>query len=332
MKILITGAAGFIGFHLVKRLLEHSSYCIMGVDNMNNYYDASLKYARLRECGIPEEAKEWGQIITSSKHKKYRFVRLDINNKVEINNLFQKEKFDLVCHLAAQAGVRYSLQNPDVYLQSNIIGFGHILESCKANNVTKLLYASSSSVYGNNKNSPNSLYAVTKKTNELMAHVYSDLFDIQTIGMRFFSVYGEWGRPDMALYSFTKSIKENKIIKVFNDGNMYRSFTYINDVTVAIHLLINKVLQKRMQNNFELLDIGNSESISLHSFINIIEARIGKRASIEYLPLQKGDVLKTQADNTRLKETVNFEPNTNVKNGVKNFMAWYDNFYDTESN
>ncbi len=241
MKILITGAAGFIGFHLVKRLLEHSSYCIMGVDNMNNYYDASLKYARLRECGIPEEAKEWGQIITSSKHKKYRFVRLDINNKVEINNLFQKEKFDLVCHLAAQAGVRYSLQNPDVYLQSNIIGFGHILESCKANNVTKLLYASSSSVYGNNKNSPNSLYAVTKKTNELMAHVYSDLFDIQTIGMRFFSVYGEWGRPDMALYSFTKSIKENKIIKVFNNGNMYRSFTYINDVTVAIHLLINKV-------------------------------------------------------------------------------------------
>lgn len=248
MKILITGTAGFIGFHLAKRLLDRGD-TIVGIDNINDYYDVNLKYARLAETGINRDAEKWHAKIQSTKYENYSFVRMNLEDREQLNQLFQQEKFDKVCNLAAQAGVRYSLENPHAYINSNIVGFISILEACRHHNIKHLAYASSSSVYGNNTkmplstsdnvDHPISLYAATKKSNELMAHTYSHLFGLPTTGLRFFTVYGPWGRPDMALFLFTKAILENQPIKVFNNGNMVRDFTYIDDIVEGVTRVID---------------------------------------------------------------------------------------------
>ncbi|MBN2817787.1 MAG: NAD-dependent epimerase/dehydratase family protein, partial [Bacteroidales bacterium] len=248
MKILVTGTAGFIGFHLAKRLLERGDE-VVGLDNINDYYDVNLKYARLKETGIEKEKIEYGKLVQSISYSKYKFVKLNLEDKEQIDKLFTEEKFDKVCNLAAQAGVRYSIENPMAYVNSNIVGFVNILEACRHNNVKHLAYASSSSVYGlnetmpfsthNNVDHPISLYAASKKSNELMAHTYSHLFALPTTGLRFFTVYGPWGRPDMALFLFTKAILEGNPINVFNEGNMRRDFTYIDDIVEGVVRVID---------------------------------------------------------------------------------------------
>ena len=248
MKILVTGTAGFIGFHLVNKLVEQNIE-VVGIDNINDYYSPDLKFARLAKAGIPDDAKNWNQKVNSSKHPNYSFVRMNLEDRGQIDQLFKEEKFDVVCNLAAQAGVRYSIENPHAYIDSNIVGFINILEACRHNNIQHLVYASSSSVYGNSAkmplsvddrvDNPISLYAATKKSNELMAYTYSHLYGIPTTGLRFFTVYGPWGRPDMAYFSFTKNILEGKPIKVFNHGDLYRDFTYIDDIVDGISKIIN---------------------------------------------------------------------------------------------
>jgi UDP-glucuronate 4-epimerase len=348
MKILITGTAGFIGFHLAKRLLERGD-TVVGIDNINDYYDTNLKYARLAETGISREAETWHTKVQSTKYPNYSFVRMNLEDREQLNQLFKTEKFDKVCNLAAQAGVRYSLENPHAYINSNIVGFINILEACRHNNIKHLAYASSSSVYGNNTkmplstsdnvDHPISLYAATKKSNELMAHTYSHLFGLPTTGLRFFTVYGPWGRPDMALFLFTKAILEDKPIQVFNNGNMVRDFTYVDDIVEGVIKVINnpaKPVEKDKANPsnsisapYKIYNIGNSSPIELMEYINAIEDALGKTAVKEFLPMQPGDVPRTEANVTDLLEDLNYKPNTTVQEGIKKFIEWYKSYFES---
>lgn len=343
-KILVTGSAGFIGFHLTKRLLDRGDE-VIGLDCINDYYDVNLKYARLEQAGIARADIEYGKLLTSSRFKKYRFVKLKLEDRDAILNLFQSEKFDKVCNLAAQAGVRYSIENPFTYIDSNIVGFINILEGCRQNGVKHLAYASSSSVYGlnetmpfsthHNVDHPISLYAASKKSNELMAHTYSYLYGLPTTGLRFFTVYGPWGRPDMALFLFTKAIIEGKPIDVFNNGEMQRDFTYIDDIVEGIVRVINNSPLSNLSWSgkqpdpsssvapYKIYNIGNSNPVKLLDFIETIEKSLGKKAIINYLPMQDGDVPATWADVEDLVNDLNYKPETNVNEGIAMFVEWY---------
>lgn len=336
MKILVTGAAGFIGFHLSKKLLE-KNHNVIGLDNINDYYDVNLKLARLNELGIKkEEAIEFHYSCSSIIHKDdFKFIRMNLEDSENLKKLFKQESFDIVCNLAAQAGVRYSIENPSAYVQSNVVGFLNILECCRHNSIKHLVYASSSSVYGVNAkipfsendkvDLPVSLYAATKKSNELMAHTYSHLYKIQTTGLRFFTVYGPWGRPDMAPMLFASAISKNEPIKVFNNGDMERDFTFIDDIVEGIQRVIEKKIQEREL--YEIFNIGNNSSVKLLDFINCIEVSIGSKAEKEMLPMQMGDVKRTWADVNSLVEKYNYKPNTPINIGVKKFIDWYNIFY-----
>ncbi|WP_276499320.1 NAD-dependent epimerase [Pontibacter litorisediminis] len=348
MKVLVTGSAGFIGFHLVNRLLERGDE-VVGFDNINNYYEVRLKYGRLEEAGIVKEEIEQGRLMQSKKFNSYKFVKEDLTNKDFLLNLFKSEKFDAVVNLAAQAGVRYSLENPDEYIASNVQGFLNILEACRYYPVKHLVYASSSSVYGTNTkipfstkdavDHPISLYAATKKSNELMAHTYSHLFNIPTTGIRFFTVYGPWGRPDMALFLFTRKILNGDPIEVYNNGEMKRDFTYIDDIVEGIVKVLDKpqsVSKNSSGNSLEALktkapykihNIGNSSPVLLTDFIDALEESIGQKAERQLKPLQPGDVLSTWADVNDLIKNHNYQPKTELRTGITNFVKWYREFY-----
>ena len=333
-KILVTGSAGFIGYHLTKRLLE-DGHEVVGLDNLNNYYDVKLKLDRLADSGIPSGKVAYNSRVQSEKYPNYTFIQLSIENAANLERLFLQEKFDKVCHLAAQAGVRYSIKNPDAYLQSNIVGFFNILEACRHNEIEHLVYASSSSVYGANKNvpfsendfvdNPISFYAATKKSNELMAHTYSHLYKIPMTGLRFFTVYGPWGRPDMAIFLFTKAILRGQPIKVFNNGNMSRDFTFVGDIVEGVTRILYKSPNK--EKLYRMYNIGNSEPTNLLTFIETIEKAIGKEAIKENYPMQPGDVPTTFADVSRLKEDFDYQPKTSLKAGIQSFVDWYKNYF-----
>lgn len=337
MKILVTGTAGFIGYHLARKLLNRGDE-VVGLDNINDYYDVNLKYARLNELGILKEEIIENELISSKTYPKHKFVKMDLSDTENIYKLFETEKFDTVCNLAAQAGVRYSLENPHAYIDSNIKGFMNILEACRHNDVKNLCYASSSSVYGLNKSqpfkttdktdTPISLYAATKKSNELMAHTYSHLFGISTTGLRFFTVYGPWGRPDMAPMLFANAILNNKEIKVFNHGNMSRDFTYIDDIVDGIIKVIdNPVKTKSNLAPYKIYNIGNNSPIQLLDFIKTLEKSIGIEAKKNFLPMQDGDVESTYADVEDLMKDFNYKPNTKLADGIDEFVKWYKSFY-----
>ena len=333
MKILITGAAGFIGFHLVKKLIN-TDLDVYGLDNLNNYYDVNLKFDRLNELGIKKsDAKKYNNIAS---HKNFKFINLDIEDNKKLDKLFFNYSFDVVCHLAAQAGVRYSLDNPDVYLSSNVLGFFNILNCCKKFKIKHLIYASSSSVYGANTNvpfsesdfvdNPISLYAATKKSNELLAHTYSHLYKIPTTGLRFFTVYGPWGRPDMAYYSFTRDIITEKEIDVYNYGKIRRDFTYIDDIISGI----SKIIFKNNNKGYKIYNIGNNKTVKLLDFINILQEKLHKKVKMNMLPIQDGDVLETWANIDKIKKDYGFSPKTDIKEGLNNFIDWYKNYHDVK--
>ena len=333
-RVLVTGGAGFIGFHLCKRLIMEGE-TVFTLDNLNNYYDVKLKKNRIKIL----------QSIAEKDSKNFEFLKLDITESQSLKKIFNDFKPNLVVNLAAQAGVRYSIENPSIYIQSNLVGFGNILEECKKHSIEHLVYASSSSVYGGNtqlpfkENSgvdhPISIYAATKRSNELMAHTYSHLFNLPATGLRFFTVYGPWGRPDMALYKFTKSIDHGKPIEIYNNGQMKRSFTYIDDVIEGLYRVLHKTPKsdklffEKDKNPSEswaphkIFNIGNSESTSLMEYINEIENIIGKKAIKNYLPIQAGDIPQTSADINLLESYVNYKPKTSIKFGIKQFIEWY---------
>ncbi len=330
MKILVTGAAGFIGYHVVKHFAEKGNR-VVGIDNINNYYDVDLKYARLTVTGIDRQSISDHRAVQSSEYPNYRFIKADLQDKVFIDNLFETEHFDMVCHLAAQAGVRHSIENPYAYINSNIIGFMNILEACRLNPVKHLVYASSSSVYGMNTkvpysetdqvDTPVSLYAASKKSNELMAHTYSKLYNIPTTGVRFFTVYGPWGRPDMAPYLFMNSILNQTPITVFNQGNLSRDFTYIDDIVNGLSLVINHPSSDEIP--YKIYNIGAGQPIRLLDFINTIENVTGKSALKKMVGMQNGDVYKTYADTTRLERDFRFKPSVSVFEGICRFYDWF---------
>ena len=339
MRILVTGAAGFIGFHLCKRLLNKQN-TIIGLDNLNSYYDPKLKKARIEKL----------KSISKLNGYRFYFSKIDLTESDLVKKLFIDFVPEVVINLAAQAGVRYSFENPKAYIDSNIVGFNNILDNCQSNNVSQLIYASSSSVYGGNTNfpfsesqsvnHPVSLYAATKRSNELMAHVYSDLYKIPMIGLRFFTVYGPWGRPDMALFLFTKAILNGEHINIYNNGDMVRDFTYIDDIVEAISKLLDKPAQ--IDSNFDtsnpnpatswaphrIFNIGNSKPTNLMEYIKAIEDELGIVALKNYLPMQPGDVKTTSADTSLLQEWIKFKPNTSVNEGVSKFIKWYKDFYN----
>ena len=334
MKILITGAAGFIGFHLSKKLLDQSLQ-VIGIDNMNNYYDPSLKQARLGILG---------------QYSNFSFHKLDLKDKEEVDHIFETYQPTHVINLAAQAGVRYSIENPYAYVDSNLIGFMNILEGCRNHPVEHLLYASSSSVYGGNKvapfstnhnvDHPVSLYAATKKSNELMAHTYSHLYDIPTTGLRFFTVYGPYGRPDMAYFSFTRDILAGKPIKVFNHGKMERDFTYVDDIVEGIVKLIDKIPTAKKEWDeskddlstsfapYKIYNIGNNKPVQLMRFIHSLESALDKEAEKIYMDMQPGDVLRTYADVSDLEKAIGFKPQTSIEDGLEKFVEWYREYYN----
>jgi UDP-glucuronate 4-epimerase len=348
-KVLVTGSAGFIGYHMTLRLLEEG-YDVTGIDNINDYYDIELKFGRLSETGIDRDNIKWNEIAHSNKYKHYSFFRMNLEDRKAMEELFANQSFDYVIHLAAQAGVRYSLTNPHTYIDSNITGFIHILEGCRHHMPKHFLYASSSSVYGSNTHipfresdnvdHPVSLYAATKKANELMAHTYSHLYGIPSTGLRFFTVYGPWGRPDMAVFLFTKAIVEGKSIDVFNNGDMMRDFTYIDDVVEGILRLMTKPAEPDPDFNpltpdpavsmapNRVYNIGNSGPVMLTEFISAIENALGLEAEKNYLPMQPGDVTRTWADTGRLNKLTDYKPNTPVSDGIDKFVRWYKNFYN----
>ena len=337
MKILVTGAAGFIGFHLCKSLLS-KGHTVVGLDNINDYYDVNLKYARLNELGILRNQAE--TFLNKSTGVNYndlfQFVRMNLEDRENLPILFKDSEFDVVCNLAAQAGVRYSIENPETYIDSNIVGFLNILECCRYLKIEHLLYASSSSVYGQNKkipfstndnvDHPISLYAATKKSNELMAHTYSHLFGIPTTGLRFFTVYGPWGRPDMAPMLFADAISNNRPIKVFNNGKMSRDFTYIDDIVNGIEILLkNPPVKGTDKPAYRLSNIGNGDPQALGDFIKAIETSLGIDAKKEYLPMQAGDVPQTWADISEI-EKLGYKSTTEIKEGVDKFVTWFKNY------
>ena len=335
-KILVTGAAGFIGYHLCEALIKQG-HKIIGLDNINNYYDINLKYARLNELGIQKEAASvFSKISESILHgSKMQFIRLNLEDREALQKLFKTFNFDIVCNLAAQAGVRYSIENPEAYIDSNVAGFLNILECCRHHKVKRLVYASSSSVYGNsdempfketaNVDEPISLYAATKKSNELMAHTYSHLYKIETIGLRFFTVYGPWGRPDMAIFLFTDAIINNKPIKVFNNGNLSRDFTYIQDITNG---LVNTIIKDSKDDRlYKLYNIGNGKPVQLLDFIKSLEKALDISSIKKRLPMQAGDVHQTFANTSALERDYNYKPEITVEKGIQEFVLWYKSFY-----
>ncbi|MFA6085493.1 NAD-dependent epimerase [Mucilaginibacter sp.] len=348
MKVLITGTAGFIGFHLAKKLIEQD-ISVVGVDNINDYYDIELKYARLAECGIDKVNVNWHREVTSTKYSNYRFIRMNIESKGELMSLCHREQFDVIVHLAAQAGVRYSILNPDAYAQSNLVSFLNILEVSRHNPVKHLVYASSSSVYGlnstmpfsvhDNVDHPVSLYAASKKANELMAHTYSHLYKIPTSGLRFFTVYGPWGRPDMAYFLFAEAISKKEPIPVFNHGKMKRDFTYIDDIVSGIINVMNSPAQpdqnwdskhpdpSRSTAPYRIYNIGNNNPVELMSFIGEIEKSMGEKAIIDYKGMQPGDVTSTWANVDDLINNFNYKPTTSIKEGIEKFIRWYKEYY-----
>lgn len=331
-KYLVTGTAGFIGFHLANALLQRGEE-VIGIDNINDYYDVNLKYARLEEAGIRREDIDWQKPARSIKWPGYRFVRMDIGEKDNLSKIFREEKFDYVVHLAAQAGVRYSIDNPDVYIQSNINGFFNILEACRHNPVRYLLYASSSSVYGNNEkvpfseddnvDHPVSLYAATKKSNELMASAYSHLYGIPVTGLRFFTVYGPWGRPDMAVYRFTEAIMQGRPIQMYANGTLERDFTFVDDIVNGIISVLDKQKETTAP---ALMNIGNNHPETVSTLVSLLEKAIGTKAAVEYLPMQPGDVRATFADITTINEFSGFRPQTDLETGLSRFVGWYGNY------
>ena len=350
MKILVTGAAGFIGFYLAEKLVS-LGHSVIGIDNINDYYDVNLKYARLSHSGIKREEIEYGKIVKSVTLPYYSFIKLDITDREKLFQVFAEEKFDFVCNLAAQAGVRYSLENPYVYADSNISGFLNILEVCRFNAIKHLVFASSSSVYGLNEkipfsvtdtaDHPVSLYAATKRANELMAHTYSYLYGIPSTGLRFFTVYGPWGRPDMAYYKFTSAIINNKPIEIYNNGNMLRDFTYIDDITDGIIAAINHIPAKNPSFNakeplpsqssapFIIYNLGNNKPEKLLDFIEVLENALGRKAEKICLGMQSGDVTVTMADIETAKRELDWEPKTSIKEGLKIFTDWFLKYNDS---
>lgn len=333
--ILVTGAAGFIGYHLCEKLLQ-DGHRVIGLDNINGYYDINLKMARLNELGIKTVYEH--KLATGEKHgDQFHFYKFNLEDQSLLPQLFQKYSFDSVCNLAAQAGVRYSIEEPMVYVESNIVGFMNLLECMRNNGVKKLVYASSSSVYGNsttvpfsttdNTDNPISLYAATKKCNELMAHTYSHLFKIKTTGLRFFTVYGPWGRPDMAMFLFTDAIINNRPIKIFNEGNLSRDFTFISDIIVGIMATINDE-DVSVENLYQLFNIGNSQPVKLLDFVTEIENNLNIKAEKIMLEMQPGDVNQTWADVSALKTKYQYQPKISIKEGVGSFVAWYKSFYN----
>jgi len=334
MKILVTGVAGFIGFFVSKRLLEQG-HEIVGIDNLNDYYDVNLKLARLKELGVEGDAFK-------CSNANFKFLKMDIADRKAMESLFQQHQFDRVIHLAAQAGVRYSIENPHAYVDSNLIGFVNVLEGCRQQKTAHLIYASSSSVYGMNSkipfstddrvDHPISLYAATKKSNELMAHTYSHLYNIPTTGLRFFTVYGPWGRPDMAYFSFTEKILKGESINIFNHGKMERDFTYIDDIVEGVERIMDCIPQlqssefSNAQAAYKIFNIGNNQPISLERFINAIETATGKQAKRNNLPMQAGDVPRTFADVSELMAAVDFKPKTEIEDGIAQFVDWFDDY------
>ena len=348
MKILVTGAAGFIGSYVCKYLLSRGDE-VVGLDNINSYYDINLKYGRLLTLGIEENAVNWYLFVESNVYEKFRFIRMNLEDKQAMQMLFANERFDKVVNLAAQAGVRYSIENPYAYVESNIDGFLNVLEGCRHYRVKHLIYASSSSVYGLNGKvpfsendsvaHPVSLYAATKKSNELMAHTYSHLYAIPTTGLRFFTVYGPWGRPDMSPFLFASAILNKRPIKVFNNGDMLRDFTYIDDIVEGVLRVIDHVPEPNLNWNdqnpepssskapYKIYNIGNSHPVKLMDFIEAIEKAIGHPADKIYFPMQPGDVYQTNADTTALERELGFKPNKSIIEGVRNTIDWYRSFY-----
>lgn len=334
MKILVTGAAGFIGSYTVKALATQG-HEVVGVDVINSYYDVRLKYDRLIHTGIAEDEIKEGIMVKSSVYSTYRFVKLDLTNKKGLSQLFETEHFDVVVNLAAQAGVRYSIENPSAYIESNIVGFLNLLENCRHYPVRHLVYASSSSIYGLNEkipyaetdqtDTPVSLYAATKKSNELMAHAYSKLYGIPTTGVRFFTVYGPWGRPDMAPFLFMKAILKGDPIKVFNNGQMRRDFTYIDDIIEGLLKIINHPSTGDIP--YYIYNIGNSAPVELMDFIGVIEKTTGRTATKQMMGMQPGDVVCTYADTSRLEKDFGYKPSTSIEEGVDKFYKWYMEYF-----
>jgi UDP-glucuronate 4-epimerase len=336
-NILVTGSAGFIGFHLTKALLV-AGFKVVGIDNINNYYDQQLKHTRLDNLE--------NFVGQNSLVQNYNFIKMDICDESSLTQLFADNNFDIVINLAAQAGVRYSIENPGAYIKSNLVGFSNILECCRHFDIKHLLFASSSSVYGMNKkqpfseddvtDSPVSLYAATKKSNELLAHSYSHLYGIPATGLRFFTVYGPYGRPDMAYYKFTKAIDSGKSIDVYNNGHMKRDFTYIDDIIQGImKLIVNSSIKDITNDNepymaFQIFNIGNNKPISLRKFISSIESALGKKAIENLKPMQDGDVVSTYADINKIKNYCGFVPLTSIEKGMKNFVEWYKEYINTK--
>lgn len=357
MKVLVTGAAGFIGSKVCQLLAERGDE-VVGIDNINTYYDPNLKYARMRENGItipddvpsatavPEAGNDgsevsfpdlpFGLTLTSNKYPKLRFIRMDIADRSALPALFEQEQFDRVVNLAAQAGVRYSLKNPFAYIESNVMGFMNILECCRIYNIQHLVYASSSSVYGMNSKvpyseddevkTPVSIYAATKKSNELMAHAYGKLYNLPSTGLRYFTVYGPWGRPDMAPMLFANAISQGKPINVFNNGDLIRDFTYIDDIANGTILALNKLPDAGLCENYvpvKVYNIGCSNPVKLMDFISEIEKSMGVMNIKNYMPMQKGDVYQTNADTTKLEEEIGYKPTVKLEDGVKKFVQWF---------
>ena len=348
MKILVTGAAGFIGSYVCKRLLSRGDE-VVGLDNINTYYDVNLKYGRLQTLGIAQEQVGWYKFVQSKSYPNFRFIRMNLEDRQAMQMLFANEGFDKVMNLAAQAGVRYSIENPYAYVESNVDGFLNVLEGCRHNGIKHLIYASSSSVYGLNGKVPFSekdsiahtvsLYAATKKSNELMAHTYSHLYGIPSTGLRFFTVYGPWGRPDMSPFLFADAILHDRAIKVFNNGDMLRDFTYIDDIVEGVLRVIDHIPvgnpnwcaehpdPSTSTAPYKIYNIGNSQPVKLMDFIQAIEEAIGRPAEKIFLPMQPGDVYQTNADTTSLQKELGFKPDKPIKEGVKETIEWYRSFY-----
>lgn len=348
MKILVTGAAGFIGFHLANYLVAEG-HEVIGLDSINNYYDVSLKIGRLEAAGIDRQTIAYKELLDSKTQPGYSFIQLQLEDSASLNELFRIQRFDFVCHLAAQAGVRYSIKNPNAYINSNIVGFLNMLECCRNFEIKHLVFASSSSVYGMNKkvpfsandnvDHPISLYAATKKSNELMAHTYSHLFKLPVTGLRFFTVYGPWGRPDMAYFLFTNNILKGKPIKVFNHGKMSRDFTYVADVVDGITRVLNHPPNgnpswdpvnpepSRSAAPYRIYNIGNNKPVNLMQFIEAIENALGKQAEKKLMPMQAGDVEQTYADVSALTAEYGYAPKTSVEEGIGKFVEWYKGYY-----
>ncbi len=348
-KVLVTGAAGFIGFHTTIKLFN-ANYFVVGLDSINDYYDVNLKKSRLALNGINIEEIEYGKMLSSTKFDNYKFVQLNLEDKESLNKLFLEEKFEYVVNLGAQAGVSYSIKNPEAYINSNIFGYINILECCRYHSIKHLIYASTSSVYGLNQkmplaetasvNHPLTLYSATKKSNELMAHSYSYLFQLPTTGLRFFTVYGTWGRPDMALFLFTDAMLKNQPIKIYNNGDIIRDFTYVDDITESILRLIPKPPQQNdawdainpdpssSSAPYRILNIGNSKPISIMKYVEILEKKIGIDAIKDFEPMRQGDIKETHASFEALNKLINFKPQVEIEEGIGKFVDWYRQYYN----